>query len=128
MNSVIIVIVIAVVIVFVFFLLKKSPKTGKSIGDIIRSSLGGKKPRKTDCLYFSEVIDWFKEHRNLKEQNDANIAFSLMTKLPNGTVELVIGIFNKDSNEFLEGEKIIAGKVDSELEKAHAQNELVLYE
>jgi hypothetical protein len=42
----------------------------------------------------AEIVDWFRTRQSLKAESPDNIAFSLLTRLDDGTVEVVIGIFS----------------------------------
>jgi hypothetical protein len=79
-------------------------------------------------ISYQKIIEWFRNRQNLKEQDKANIAFTLTEHLANGDYEVVHGIFNKDTSELLDGEKQRSHNIDAELAKAHEKHELVLYE
>lgn len=78
-------------------------------------------------LYFSKILSFFKKKEHLKDSDKENIAFSLQEKLENGKYETVYGIFNKRTNEVLDGERVSSSDIDQKLEEYHAYNELVVY-
>jgi hypothetical protein len=81
-----------------------------------------------DIFSFNEVIAWFKERESLIKSNEDNIAFTLLSERKDKNIEIVIGIFNKKSDQIIEAEKVIARQLDERLSEAHQNHELVVYE
>jgi hypothetical protein len=79
-------------------------------------------------LKWKVIVDWFRGKRKLKESDKANIAFTIKNALETDNVNVVQGIFNTDSGEVLDGEKYKAKKLGEELEQAHQDKDLVIYQ
>lgn len=79
-------------------------------------------------LNWDRIIDWFKGREQLKVSDKDNIAFTLQEKLKDGKFKTVEGIFNKNTNECLDGEVIISEEIDEQLAEVHKNEALVIYE
>jgi hypothetical protein len=79
------------------------------------------------ALKWGDIIDWFRQHQNLKQSDKDNIGFTLQEKLQDGKYETVEGIFNTRSGELLDGEKTIADDIDEQVAKVHSREALVVY-
>ena len=79
-------------------------------------------------LKWDKIIDWFRGRQELKQSDKDNIAFTLQEKLSNGHFKTIEGIFNKESNELLDGEVYESEKIDQKLAEAHRNEPLVIYE
>lgn len=79
-------------------------------------------------LTFAAILNWFREHAQLKEQDKQNVAFTLQQHLKNGNVKTVQGIFNTRNNTLLASKGYESGKIDPELAAVHRGEEVVLYE
>jgi hypothetical protein len=132
MSAVIIIAGIIAVIAVVLFVFFKPGKNGKNlaqgIGKRITELFATMTSHTVDCVYLSDITDWFRERQQLKTQSPDNIAFSLLKPMEGGKIEIVFGIFNTKTNELLDGIKYTAARVDPELTKVHRGKELVLYE
>ena len=80
-------------------------------------------------LNFDILLDWFRGKTKLKQSDRDNIAFSLQERLSNGRYKTVQGIFNKRTNEVLDGQEIKSNDVESSLRQDHIEGDgLVIYE
>jgi hypothetical protein len=79
-------------------------------------------------IKFKDIVNWFRNRQNLKQEDKDNIAFTLKKALDDGNYEVVKGIFNTQTSELLDGEKERSKEIDEELENVHKGKELVLYE
>ena len=79
-------------------------------------------------LKWKDIISWFRNRTKLKESDKQNIAFTLQERLKNGKYKTVQGIFNKRTNEILDGQKIKSEQVDAKIAKVHDGEELVIYD
>lgn len=75
-------------------------------------------------LLISAVVTWFVERANEMSEND--IAFTLKQEMAQGYT-VYQGIFNQSSGHLGKVRKIKASQLDSDLRRAHAQNNLVVY-
>ena len=79
-------------------------------------------------IYYDDIIEWFRTRNDIKEADKDNIAFTIREKIETGDYKVVQGIFNKRTNDLVEGHAMKTKKLDSEFEQIHADNELVIYE
>ena len=79
-------------------------------------------------LYWDTIVDWFQSRTKLKQSDKDIIAFTIKQELEKGKVPVVQGMFNKRTNEVLDGQKYEAEELDEELEKHHRGEPLVIYE
>jgi hypothetical protein len=79
-------------------------------------------------LKWKDILAWFRNRRKLKESDKENIAFTLQERLKSGKYKTIRGIFNKNTEEFPDVEQVDSNDIDEKLAKAHAENELVVYE
>jgi hypothetical protein len=117
-----------IAIVAIILVVFKPNKHGKSIADNLAKRFADWASNTVDCLYFADIVEWLKARQKLKAQNPDNIAFSLLKRHGDGKIEVVAGIFNTKTDDLLDGIKYTADRVDPELENAHKDKELVLYE
>ncbi len=79
-------------------------------------------------LYWDEIVGWFQSRNDIKDQDANNIAFTIKEKMATGEYNVVQGIFNKRTEEVVEGRKIRAEKLDKQTAAAHNGQDLVIYE
>jgi len=79
-------------------------------------------------VYWDDIVDWFQSRNDIKEKDKENIAFTIKERMKSGDYKVVQGIFNKRSEDIVEGRAMQTEKLDDELEKVHEKNELVIYE
>jgi len=79
-------------------------------------------------LLFTMIRSWFQNKQELTQSDRNNIAFTLQDKLSNGKYSTVQGIYNKSTNEVIDGRMMHSNELDSNLENIHANNELAIYE
>jgi hypothetical protein len=79
-------------------------------------------------LKWGTIVAWFRQRQALKESDKDNLAFSLQERLKNGRFKTIQGIFNQKTLKIEDHQAYESGKLDATLAKAHAQEELVLYE
>jgi hypothetical protein len=85
------------------------------------------KPGVIPILKWDRIVNWFLARKDLKNSNKDNIEFTLQEKLKNGYYKTIQGIFNKNTNELVDGEMIVSEQIDDQLAEAHRNNELVIY-
>jgi len=81
----------------------------------------------SDVYTFDDARYWFRERKDVKDSDDGIIAFTLFSER-DGSKTIVIGLFNKKTNEVLDGEMIRTKRIDEKLTAIHSGNELVIYE
>jgi len=79
-------------------------------------------------LNWDTIKDWFMGRKKLKQSDKDNVAFTLNKKLSNGKYNVVQGVFNKGTNELLDGVQYEAKEIDDKLAEVHRNEELVVYE
>jgi hypothetical protein len=99
-----------------------------AIADAIRRAIAALKAIIIKFLTWIGIANWFRARENLKNSDKDNIAFTLQEKLKNGQFKTVKGIFNKNTNELVDGEKSISDQIDGDVAKIHRNDELVIYE
>ena len=80
---------------------------------------------------WKEVITWFRDRQNLKDEDKDNIAVTLLERLKQGPekgYKLIQGIFNKREGTIKEGIIQKTKELDEELRDAHKGHKLVVYE
>ncbi|MDG1500420.1 MAG: hypothetical protein P8R48_10660 [Planctomycetota bacterium] len=95
---------------------------------IILAAISGAVVIHVAIRYFSEVVEWFRSRSHLKAADTANVAFTLKQALQSGKHGLVQGIFNETSSELVEAEVINCDRLDAELTRHHATQDLVIYQ
>jgi len=79
-------------------------------------------------LTWNFIVNWFRNRTQLKKADKDNIAFTIQEKMGNKEYKTVQGIFNKRTNEIVDGQEISSDKVDEKIKEFHKNNELVIYE
>jgi hypothetical protein len=79
-------------------------------------------------VYYDDIIAWFRARNDIKVRDKNNVAFTIKQKMDNGEYKLVQGIFNKRTEQVVDGQVVQTKMVDERLADVHGQNELVLYE
>jgi hypothetical protein len=79
-------------------------------------------------IYYDDIVKWFRARNDIKVADKDNIAFTIKQRLENGDYKVVQGIFNKRTDDLVEGHAMQSEKLDEELERQHESNELVIYE
>jgi hypothetical protein len=79
-------------------------------------------------IKWSKIVKWFRSRSEIKEADKANIAFTIKQKCNNGDYKVVQGIFNKRTENIVDGLVYQSKKIDSKLDEVHANKELVIYE
>ena len=77
---------------------------------------------------WAEIIDWFQSRNDIKEKDKENIAFTIKERLKSGDFKIVQGIFNKRTDDIVDGRAMQTKELDKELAKHHERNELVIYD
>ena len=80
------------------------------------------------CIYWNDIVNWFRERSRIKASDRQNIAFTLKKKMSDGDFTVVQGIFNDRTEQIVEGRKMVSSKIDPELESAHGGRELAIYQ
>ncbi len=78
-------------------------------------------------LKWDEIIDWFTSRNAIKAKDADNIAFTLKERLASGKYKVVQGIFNKRSEEVVDGRQIKAETLDRKTAAAHEGEDVVVY-
>ena len=83
------------------------------------------------CLTLEIIIDWFKKwwsNRNaIPERDRENLAFTIKDDLKNGNYRVIQGVFNRNTEKVVGGEKYETEQLDEELDELHEDNRLVIY-
>lgn len=74
------------------------------------------------------VIKWFQSRSKLKKSDKNNIAFTLKDEMDKGNYVVYQGIFNKETNEVLDSQRLESKNMDTQLEQLHQDKQLVIYE
>jgi hypothetical protein len=78
-------------------------------------------------LTYKKIKDWFRKKHSLTEEDKHNIETTIKTQMDNGHYAVVQGIFNEETDEFVDGQRFEAEELDSELSAKHNRNTVVLY-
>ena len=86
-------------------------------------------------LTMKQMEKWFQKVKNrnaIPEGDKANLGFTIIENMKNNNFNLIRGVFNTDTQKVVEAERVKAKEneeleLDEELEEAHSDNELVLY-
>ena len=81
-------------------------------------------------LKFPIIKEWFLNFFAGRQRikNKDEVAFTLKEKLSTGNVKVVQGIFDKTSNEVVDGVEYNAKRLDNTLSNYHKNNDVVVYE
>jgi hypothetical protein len=78
-------------------------------------------------LTIDEILNWFKNHRNLAVSDFNNVGVTIKEAMHNGNFVVVQGVFNKRTNSMVASRKIEAKQLDSELMRRHSRERVVEY-
>lgn len=80
-------------------------------------------------LTFADILAWFQtEERQRLSQSDAeNIAFTVLQSIEEKKCKVIQGVLSKRTGNVVEGRVIEAQKIDEELARIHAEEEVVIY-
>jgi hypothetical protein len=78
-------------------------------------------------LTVDAVINWFRNRAALIQSDRSNLAFTIRERLADGNYAVYQGIFNKESEQLIDGQKLVSERLDSELSNLHRDKPLVLY-
>jgi hypothetical protein len=78
-------------------------------------------------LTYNFIVNWFRKRSAIKEEDKANIAFTIKETLDSGNYKLVQGIFNTSTEEIVDYQVIETEELDNDLDEIHSDNELALY-
>lgn len=79
-------------------------------------------------LSVNAVVNWFRNRASLVQSDRNNIAFTIREKLASGDFNVYQGIFNTESQQLIDGQKMSAGQLDSELASMHRHKDMVVYQ
>jgi hypothetical protein len=79
-------------------------------------------------LTIKKVREWFEEKHSLTEEDNHNIKTTIKMKMKNGDYAVVLGIFNEETEEFVDGQRIKTKELDDELSAKHNGKAVVLYD
>lgn len=83
-------------------------------------------------LAYEEIIDWFDERLDTIHSSKNNLALTIKDELENGNYQIVQGIFNNKTGNWIESREIEAEEIDEELLDIHEEYEdedgIVVYE
>jgi hypothetical protein len=83
--------------------------------------------QESEPITWKYVREWFQIRNEIRSSNDNIIAFTLLSKTEEGKYKLIIGLFNTQIAEIVEGEQHISLKLDDKLLQVHSDNEFVIY-
>ncbi|HYO71811.1 MAG TPA: hypothetical protein VEU33_37615 [Archangium sp.] len=79
-------------------------------------------------VYFDDIVKWFRSRNDIKTADKDNIAFTIKQKMSSGNYRVVQGIFNKETDQLVDGQVMQTNKVDDKLNEVHGNEELVIYD
>ena len=79
-------------------------------------------------IKLSKIISWFRARRKLTQEDKDIISFTIKEQMEQGNYVVYQGIYNEETEELLDGQKIIAGELESEFEELHEEQPLVVYQ
>lgn len=78
-------------------------------------------------LHYEDILKWFHERNKIKQRDKDNIAFTLKEKMKSGQYTVIQGIFNKRTEKLIDGQKVTAKELDSDLKKTMGRKKLAIY-
>ncbi|MBW4600851.1 MAG: hypothetical protein KME29_14935 [Calothrix sp. FI2-JRJ7] len=78
-------------------------------------------------LTWSIIVDWFQDYEHLAVQPN-NVAATIKTRLDSGEHAVVQGIFDRRTSEEIEARTITYDQLDSQIQNAHRNSEVVIWE
>jgi hypothetical protein len=78
-------------------------------------------------LTYDKILEWFQQKRHLLETDSSRIGISILEHLNNGNYRTVQGIFDTETEEFIDGRSIESRRVDSQIVDIHRENGYVIY-
>jgi hypothetical protein len=78
-------------------------------------------------LNWKRIADWFLNREAAIETDDSKLRITLHEKMKSGQHRVVYGIFNSATEQFTDGEVVIADSIDEELMEHHKDMPLVVY-
>lgn len=78
-------------------------------------------------LTIDEILNWFKNHRNLALSDINNVGVTIKEAMHSGNYVVVQGVFNKRTHKMVASRKIEAKQLDSELMRRHSREHVVEY-
>ncbi len=79
-------------------------------------------------ITINSILNWFCQRTALALSDRENIAFTIKDNLANGKFVVYQGIFNRRTEQLLDGQKLVAEQVDVRVAEMHAEQPMVVYE
>jgi hypothetical protein len=76
-------------------------------------------------LTYKKVKDWFAKKKSLTESDKNNIATAVKLALENGNIGHVSCVFDKKSEQIIDGQRIETEELDDELAKKHQGKDVI---
>jgi hypothetical protein len=77
-------------------------------------------------LCWKQILGWFRNKQELMQEDKDNMAVMVRQSLANGKIREIHGVFNKATEEILDGEQYEAEQLDEELEKVFGNEDMVV--
>lgn len=74
------------------------------------------------------VINWFRNKRAIVESDRDNIAFTIKENMESGRYVVYQGVFNRRTEQLVDGQKLESEQIDDELRAMHEQQPMVVYQ
>lgn len=74
------------------------------------------------------VINWFRTKQSLVQSDRDNIAFTIKENMNSGQYVVYQGVFNRRTEQLIDGQKLESGRIDDELRTMHEQQPMVIYQ
>lgn len=74
------------------------------------------------------VINWFRNKREIVQSDRDNVAFTIKENMDNGRYVVYQGVFNRSTEQLVDGQKLEADQIDDELRTMHDQQPMVVYQ
>lgn len=78
-------------------------------------------------LTIDEIMNWFRNHRNLALSDANNVGVTIKEAMSSGNFVIVQGVFNKRTHKMVDSRKIKAKQLDAELMRRHSRERVVEY-
>ena len=79
-------------------------------------------------LFWHDIINWFRARNDLKQSDNANIAFTIQENLRTGNFRTIQGVFNKRTNDLKDSRVVESENIDYTVRNKHKNESMVLYD
>lgn len=74
------------------------------------------------------TIEWLTEQfQKLRTGNKDEVGFTIRQAIEKGEVEIIQGVFNKETNKIVAAQKIKSQQLDATLKEAHNRSQVIVY-